>query len=255
MLLMVIASLLTTAQPADSLNVQHMKADSLRTQAKMLEVRADSLKNTWDVLWKRSDSLRIESMLVRMKSNQLRRESALLRSKATQAELLASAADTTSNRDTAAVDDDTIVAALQARAAIARSGKQRSGQTLSDTMTAVVMKTDPDVGMASYYADAFHGKKTSSGEVFNMHDKTCAHRWLPFGTKLLVTNLDNGKSVVVRVNDRGPFHHGRLIDISKGAAAEIDMIRKGTARVRVEVFVEPKRQDDASTDTESAPQE
>lgn len=255
MLIVLIAGLLTTAQPGDSLDVQRVNADSLRTQAKVLEVRADSLKNAWDVLWKRSDSLRIESMLVRMKSNQLRRESALLRSKAAQTELLATSTDSAATRDTLVADDDAIVAALQARATIVRSGKQRAGQTLSDTMTAVVMQTDPDIGVASYYADAFHGKKTSSGEVFNMNDKTCAHRWLPFGTKLLVTNLDNGKSVVVRVNDRGPFHHGRLIDISKGAAVEIDMIRRGTARVRVEVFVEPQREDDANTDTEPAAQE
>ena len=98
-----------------------------------------------------------------------------------------------------------------------------------------VMSMEPDTGTASYYAEAFHGKKTSSGEPFNMNGLTCAHRWLPYNTKLRVTNLANGKSVIVRVNDRGPFKHTRLIDLSKGAAKELDMIRAGTCRVAIEV--------------------
>lgn len=71
-----------------------------------------------------------------------------------------------------------------------------------------------------------------------MHDKTCAHRWLPFGTMLRVTNLKNDKRVVVRVNDRGPWKHGRLLDVSKAAAIDLDMIRDGTARVRIEVVAD-----------------
>lgn len=88
---------------------------------------------------------------------------------------------------------------------------------------------------ASYYADDFHGKKTSNGEVFNMWAMTCAHKMLPFDTKLKVTNLSNGKSVIVRVNDRGPFVASREIDLSKGAASKLGMIASGTAKVRLEI--------------------
>lgn len=90
-------------------------------------------------------------------------------------------------------------------------------------------------GVASYYGPGFHGKETTSGEVFDTErDLTAAHQRLPFGTMVRVTRLDNGKSVVVRVNDRGPFAKGRVIDLSMRAAREIDMIGPGTARVRVE---------------------
>lgn len=91
-------------------------------------------------------------------------------------------------------------------------------------------------GVASYYADAFHGKLTSNGETFDMHALTAAHRTFPFGTKVRVTNLGNGKSVVVRVNDRGPFVDGRIIDLALGAAKAIDMVQTGTGRVRLEVL-------------------
>ena len=89
---------------------------------------------------------------------------------------------------------------------------------------------------ASYYADKFHGRKTASGEIFNMYDFTCAHKTLPFGTILRVTNLSNNKSVNVRVNDRGPFAKGREIDVSKAAAQKLDMIKTGTANVRIEII-------------------
>ncbi|MFA6540116.1 MAG: septal ring lytic transglycosylase RlpA family protein [Bacteroidota bacterium] len=90
-------------------------------------------------------------------------------------------------------------------------------------------------GIASYYADDFHGKKTANGEEFDMHQFTAAHRSFPFGTKVRVTNLDNGKSVIVRVNDRGPFKLERIMDLSYGAAEVLDMIKTGTAHVRLEV--------------------
>lgn len=91
-------------------------------------------------------------------------------------------------------------------------------------------------GIASYYAHDFHGKLTSNGEIFDMHALTAAHRVFPFGTKVRVTNLDNGKSVIVRINDRGPFVEARIIDLSLGAAKELDMIQKGTTRVRLDVL-------------------
>ena len=88
---------------------------------------------------------------------------------------------------------------------------------------------------ASYYAEDFHGKRTSNGERFNMYDYTCAHKSLPFGTILKVTNLANGKNCEVRVNDRGPFVASREIDISKAAAVKLDMIGTGTAKVKLEI--------------------
>jgi len=90
-------------------------------------------------------------------------------------------------------------------------------------------------GTASYYADAFHGKQAANGEIFDMNDLTAAHRTLPFGTRVKVTNLSNQKSVVVRVIDRGPYVEGRIIDLSLAAAKAVDMIGTGTARVRIEV--------------------
>jgi rare lipoprotein A len=89
-------------------------------------------------------------------------------------------------------------------------------------------------GVASHYADKFVGRRTASGEVYSHRLLTAAHRSLPFGTLVLVTNLDNSRSVVVRINDRGPFARGRLIDLSRRAAEELAMIRRGTARVRLE---------------------
>lgn len=91
-------------------------------------------------------------------------------------------------------------------------------------------------GAASYYGDAFHGRKTASGERFDMWDMTAAHPRLPMGTRVRVTNLANGRAVVVRINDRGPYHGGRIIDVSYAAARKLGMIDSGTARVRVDVL-------------------
>jgi rare lipoprotein A len=91
-------------------------------------------------------------------------------------------------------------------------------------------------GIVSFYAHDFHGKLTSNGETFNMNDLTAAHRTFPFGTKVKVTNLDNKKSVIIRVNDRGPFIEGRIMDLSMGAAKEIDLIKSGTVQARLEVL-------------------
>ncbi|WP_298720378.1 septal ring lytic transglycosylase RlpA family protein [uncultured Oceanisphaera sp.] len=89
-------------------------------------------------------------------------------------------------------------------------------------------------GMASYYGARHHGRKTASGEPFNQHALTAAHRTLPFGTRVRVTNLNNKKSVIVRINDRGPYAKGRIIDLSAQAARELNMIRAGVVPVRVE---------------------
>ncbi len=91
-------------------------------------------------------------------------------------------------------------------------------------------------GMASWYGDPFHGRKTASGETYDMHARTAAHKTLPMGTFLLVKNTDNGKETVVRINDRGPFVAGRIIDLSYRAARQIDMIGPGTAPVEILVL-------------------
>jgi len=94
-------------------------------------------------------------------------------------------------------------------------------------------------GTASMYGKKFHNRKTANGERFNMHDHTAAHPFLAFGTHVKVTNLRNNKSIVVRINDRGPFVKGRIIDLSYAAAQELDFIRQGTTRVKVETLAEP----------------
>ena len=91
-------------------------------------------------------------------------------------------------------------------------------------------------GIASWYGHPFHGERTSNGEVYDMDGMTAAHRTLPFQTVVRVHNLDNGKKTQVRVNDRGPFVKGRIIDLSRAAAQKIDMVRPGTARVRLEIL-------------------
>jgi rare lipoprotein A len=97
-----------------------------------------------------------------------------------------------------------------------------------------IENTETVVGYATYYGPGFHGKKTASGEIFDMYKMTCAHRTLPFGTMLLITNLSNNKSVKVRVNDRGPFIEGRIIDLSFGAAQRIGL--EGKTLVRIEIL-------------------
>ena len=96
-----------------------------------------------------------------------------------------------------------------------------------------------EVGIASYYDHGFHGHRTASGKVYDRHGMTAAHRTLPFGTRVRVTNLRNHRSVVLLITDRGPFARGRIIDISPHAARKLGFWHKGTARVRVEVLRAP----------------
>lgn len=88
-------------------------------------------------------------------------------------------------------------------------------------------------GQASFYADRYHGRRTASGEVHDRNALTAAHRSLPFGTRVRVTRLDNGRETVVRINDRGPFVRGRIIDLSRRAAEELGMLGQGVAEVRL----------------------
>jgi len=94
-------------------------------------------------------------------------------------------------------------------------------------------------GMASWYGDPFDGQRTSSGEIYNMNEFTAAHRTLPFGAVVRVTNLANGRETEVRINDRGPFVANRVIDLSHAAAQALEMIGTGTARVRLTVIAGP----------------
>jgi len=90
------------------------------------------------------------------------------------------------------------------------------------------------VGVASWYGPGFHGKRTASGERFDQNDLTAAHRKLPLGSEVKVTNLDNGRSIVVEINDRGPYAKGRVIDLSKAAARRLGIMEDGVGKVRIE---------------------
>ena len=90
------------------------------------------------------------------------------------------------------------------------------------------------MGTASWYGPGFHGKRTASGERFDQNALTAAHRKLPLGSVVKVTNLDNGRSIVVAINDRGPYKKGRVIDLSKGAARKLGIVDDGIAKVRIE---------------------
>jgi rare lipoprotein A len=93
-----------------------------------------------------------------------------------------------------------------------------------------------ETGLASYYSDHFEGRLTASGEKFSNSDYTAAHRTLPFGTRVRVTNLDNDRTVVVRISDRGPFVKGRVLDLSRAAAADLGFLEDGVISVRLEVL-------------------
>lgn len=108
------------------------------------------------------------------------------------------------------------------------TGGKTSGSTSSSSG-----KMTKQTGKASYYADKFDGRKTANGEIFSQKKLTAAHRTLPFGTMVTVKNLANGKSVTVRINDRGPFAGNRLIDLSRAAANAIDMVKQGVVSVEI----------------------
>ena len=113
------------------------------------------------------------------------------------------------------------------------SAAAQEAQTNDEPAAEVEQATEIDGGMASYYSDELAGNRTASGERFDPDELTAAHRSLPFGSLVRVTNVANGDSVVVRINDRGPFSRGRVIDISHAAARQIGMHRSGTARVKL----------------------
>ena len=93
-----------------------------------------------------------------------------------------------------------------------------------------------EVGLASWYGEPHHGRPTASGEIFDMTRLTAAHRTLPLGTRLRVVNLENGRTVRVRVNDRGPYVDGRVLDLSREAARALDMVERGVVPVKLEIL-------------------
>jgi len=115
--------------------------------------------------------------------------------------------------------------------------EQRSGALADRTSVTCTPKCFlATTGIASYYADRFHGRTTANGETFDMNDLTAAHKSLPFGTWVRVTNTENGREVTVRINDRGPYVGERIIDLSREAAKVIGLIQPGTGEVKLEAF-------------------
>ncbi|MBM4150364.1 MAG: septal ring lytic transglycosylase RlpA family protein [Ignavibacteria bacterium] len=111
-------------------------------------------------------------------------------------------------------------------------------ETVQDSSKTVIKAeslTIPLKGKASYYGSEFNGRKTANGEIYDETAMTAAHRTLPFGTVLRVTNIRNGLSVIVRINDRGPFHPDRILDLSKAAAEELDLIKYGVTEIESEI--------------------
>lgn len=97
-------------------------------------------------------------------------------------------------------------------------------------------KNFQQIGTASWYGPGFHGKRTANGEIYDMHAMTAAHKTLPLGTRVQVTNLSNGLKIIVRINDRGPFHGGRVIDLSKQAAKKLGLLRSGQGKVHIKII-------------------
>jgi rare lipoprotein A len=134
---------------------------------------------------------------------------------------------------------------MKRRTAIARRErpprKRRQGllalAVLALTLPFGAARASVQEGVVSWYGEQFHERPTASGELFDANAMTMAHPTLPFGTRVKVTNLRNGRSVVVRVNDRGPFVGTRIADVSAAAAASLGMLRRGLARARIEILV------------------
>ncbi len=110
-----------------------------------------------------------------------------------------------------------------------------------------IAQSDEYYGVASFYSDEFHGRKTASGEVYNKNKFTAAHKSLPFGTTIRVTRIDNKQSVKVRINDRGPYIKGRIVDLSRVAAERLGILKDGNANVKIEVLGKNVATDDATT--------
>lgn len=128
-----------------------------------------------------------------------------------------------------------LIAAILSLAACSSTPERKQPKTAAAPVSEGRLETRAK-GMASWYGKRFHQRRTASGEHFDMNAMTAAHRTLPFGTKVEVTNLKTGKSVVVRINDRGPFSRHRVIDVSYGAAKSIGLVTAGVAPVELKVL-------------------
>lgn len=127
-----------------------------------------------------------------------------------------------------------------ATASVVGGSRQSGSQSAGPAADAAALQTEgTEVGLASWYGMEYHGKRTASGERFDMEAFTGAHRSLPFGAWVRVTHLATGRAVTVRINDRGPWVEGRVIDLSRRAAEALGILRDGVGRVRVEVVREP----------------
>lgn len=143
------------------------------------------------------------------------------------------------NRETSSYEETTIEQYNKLKKKKKKKKKEKETVTQQKKVpnkTTTKTKGKVEKGEASYYADKFHGRPTASGEKYNKKAFTAAHKTLPFGTKVRVTNLNNNKSVDVIINDRGPFKAGRIIDLSRAAAEKIGLINDGVAKVTVEVL-------------------
>lgn len=118
--------------------------------------------------------------------------------------------------------------------------RKRSARRLPPPPVVAVRLGERQRGIASWYGHPYHGRRSASGEVYDMDQLTAAHLTLPFHTRVLVRNLDNGRSIQVRINDRGPFWEGRIIDLSREAARTIEMIGPGLANVEIEIVGLPE---------------
>ncbi len=131
-----------------------------------------------------------------------------------------------------------LLAACSSNPATFTGAERQVGQPYSVKGATFVPRKEPGydaVGIASWYGGRYHGRRTASGEIFDMNSATAAHRTLPFGTRVQVTNLENGRSTFLTINDRGPFVRRRIIDVSRRAAQALGFVQKGTARVRVQL--------------------
>lgn len=143
------------------------------------------------------------------------------------------------NRETSSYEETTIEQHNKLKKKKKKKKKEKetvAQQKKVPNKTTIKAKGKVEKGEASYYADKFHGRPTASGEKYNKKAFTAAHKTLPFGTKVRVTNLNNNKSVDVIINDRGPFKASRIIDLSRAAAEKIGLINDGVAKVTVEVL-------------------
>ena len=123
--------------------------------------------------------------------------------------------------------------------ALSAKTEAKSSASIQPPRASTTPKAEPEIGIASWYGEEFQGSQTANGETYDLNGLTAAHPTLPFGTKVRVTNLDNSKKILLRINDRGPRFGQRLIDVSWAAAKRLGFVGRGTTRVRVEVVARP----------------